>query len=70
VQRRIDRREDTFIYQRSIGQVTYDRQYGTLREEMALVEIELHWLKVSLDQRQRLQQAFFSEGLRFDGAAF
>ena len=28
------------------------------------------WAEASLDQRQRLQQVFFPEGLRFDGEAF
>ena len=28
------------------------------------------WLEASLDQRQRLQQVLFPEGLRFDGEAF
>ena len=28
------------------------------------------WTEASLDQRQRLQQVFFPEGLRFDGEAF
>nr|ADI23841.1 hypothetical protein [uncultured gamma proteobacterium HF4000_48E10] len=88
--------EETFIYQKSIDQATYDRQRDKLREETALVEIELHearldeldvegvlgfaehllrnvgraWLEASLDQRQRLQQVLFQEGLRFDGEAF
>ena len=96
LQRRIDRLEETFIYQKSIDQATYDRQRDKLREETALVEIELHearldeldvegvlgfaehllrnvgraWLEASLDQRQRLQQVLFPEGLRFDGEAF
>ena len=96
LQRRIDRLEETFIYQKSIDQATYDRQRDKLREETALVEIELHearldeldvegvlgfaehllrnvgraWLEASLDQRQRLQQVLFPEGLSFDGEEF
>ena len=96
LQRRLDRLEETFIFQSTIDQATYHRQRDKLREQMALVEIELHdakldgldvegilgfaehllinaarvWVEASLDQRQRLQEVFFPEGLRFDGAAF
>ena len=28
------------------------------------------WMEASLDQKQRLQQVFFPEGLRFDGEEF
>jgi hypothetical protein len=96
LQRRLDRLEETLIYQRTIDQATYDRQRDKLREEMALAKIDLHdaqldaldvegilgfadhiltnaarlWLDASLDQRQRLQQVIFPEGLQFDGERF
>ena len=42
LQRRLDRLEETFIYQRNIDQETYDRQRDKLREEMVLARVELH----------------------------
>ncbi len=46
LQRRLDRLEETFIFQSTIDQATYDRQRDKLREQMALAEIELQEAKL------------------------
>ena len=40
-QKRLDRIEDAFLHERSIGRQTYERQRDKLREQLSLAEMEL-----------------------------
>ena len=92
IQQKLDQLDEMFIYARTIGQATYDRQRDKLRERFTLTQIERHaselegldvegilafaepvlpnasdlWVRAALNQKQRLQQPFFPDGLPFD----
>jgi DNA invertase Pin-like site-specific DNA recombinase len=75
--------EEAYLYGKKIDAVTYERQRDTLREQIALAEIDLGdarheeldveglltnaarlWIEATAEQKPRLQQALFPQGLR------
>ena len=96
LQKKLDRLDEAFLFERSIDIDTYDRHADRVREQMTLLKIDEHtakleeldvegilafaervlprtadlWVQASLDQRQRLQQLFFPQGVAFDGNGF
>jgi site-specific DNA recombinase len=96
LQKKLDRLDEAFLFERSIDIDTYDRHADRVREQMTLLKIDEHtskleemdvegilafaervlpraadlWVQASLDQRQRLQQLFFPQGVAFDGKGF
>ena len=96
LQRRENRLDEVFLYERGIDRETYERQRDRLREEIALARIEEEdarieeidvealvdyseqvllsaarlWTDASFEQRLRLQQVLFPQGLRWNEKGF
>ena len=50
LQRKLDRLEEAFIYDRSIDRATYEKQRDRVGEELTLANLELHEARIeSLD---------------------